>query len=71
VPSPLGNAQVGGFGVGGVEVELMENVRGRGVDIVKSTWPPTNDNLMELLVMADALHRASAARITAVVPYFG
>ncbi|HET7396622.1 MAG TPA: ribose-phosphate diphosphokinase [Gammaproteobacteria bacterium] len=68
---PLGKAQVGRFSDGEVAVELMENVRGRDVFIVQSTCPPTNDNLMELLVMADALHRASAARITAVVPYFG
>ncbi|HEX5339423.1 MAG TPA: ribose-phosphate pyrophosphokinase, partial [Gammaproteobacteria bacterium] len=68
---PVGKAQVGRFSDGEVAVELMENVRGRDVFIVQSTCPPTNDNLMELLVMADALHRASAARITAVVPYFG
>ncbi|MGH8373163.1 MAG: ribose-phosphate diphosphokinase [Gammaproteobacteria bacterium] len=68
---PLGKAQVGRFSDGEVAVELMENVRGRDVFIVQSTCPPTNDNLMELLVMADALRRASAARITAVVPYFG
>lgn len=68
---PLGKAQVGRFSDGEVAVELMENVRGRDVFIVQSTCPPTNDNLMELLVMGDALRRASAARITAVVPYFG
>ena len=68
---PLGKAQVGRFSDGEVTVELMENVRGRDVFIVQSTCPPTNDNLMELLVMADALRRASAARVTAVVPYFG
>ena len=68
---PLGKAQVGTFSDGEVAVELMENVRGRDVFIVQSTCPPTNDNLMELLVMADALRRASASRITAVVPYFG
>ena len=67
----LGKAQVGRFSDGEVAVELMENVRGRDVFIVQSTCPPTNDNLMELLVMADALRRASAGRITAVVPYFG
>ncbi len=67
----LGKAQVGRFSDGEVALELMENVRGRDVFIVQSTCPPTNDNLMELLVMADALRRASAARITAVVPYFG
>ena len=68
---PLGKTQVGRFSDGEVAVELMENVRGRDVFIVQSTCPPTNDNLMELLVMADALRRASASRITAVVPYFG
>jgi len=68
---PLGKAQVSRFSDGEVAVELMENVRGRDVFIVQSTCPPTNDNLMELLVMADALRRASAGRITAVVPYFG
>jgi len=68
---PLGKAQVSRFSDGEVAIELMENVRGRDVFIVQSTCPPTNDNLMELLVMADALRRASAGRITAVVPYFG
>lgn len=68
---PLGKAQVSRFSDGEVAVELMENVRGRDVFIVQSTCPPTNDNLMELLVMADALRRASAGRVTAVVPYFG
>ncbi|HEV7166036.1 MAG TPA: ribose-phosphate diphosphokinase [Gammaproteobacteria bacterium] len=68
---PLGKAQVSRFSDGEAAIELMENVRGRDVFIVQSTCPPTNDNLMELLVMADALRRASAGRITAVVPYFG
>jgi len=68
---PLGRAYVGKFSDGEVTVELMENVRGRDVFIVQPTCPPTNDNLMELLVMADACRRASADRITAVVPYFG
>ena len=68
---PLGKAQVNRFSDGEVNIELMENVRGRDVFIVQSTCPPTNDNLMELLVMADALRRASAGRVTAVVPYFG
>jgi len=67
----LGKAQVSRFSDGEVAVELMENVRGRDVFIVQSTCPPTNDNLMELLVMADALQRASAGRVTAVVPYYG
>lgn len=66
-----GKAQVGRFSDGEVVVELMENVRGRDVFIVQPTCPPANDNLMELLVMVDALKRASAGRITAVVPYFG
>jgi ribose-phosphate pyrophosphokinase len=69
--APLGRAHVGRFSDGEVNVELMENVRGRDVFIVQSTCPPTNDNLMELLMMTDACRRASAKRITAVVPYFG
>jgi ribose-phosphate pyrophosphokinase len=67
----LGNADVGKFSDGEVAVELKENVRGKDVFILQSTCAPTNDNLMELIVMIDALRRASAARITAVVPYFG
>jgi ribose-phosphate pyrophosphokinase len=69
--TPLGRAFVGRFSDGEVNVELMENVRGRDVFIVQSTCPPANDSLMELLVMVDACRRASAARISAVVPYFG
>ena len=69
--TPLGRAYVGRFSDGEVNVELMENVRGRDVFIVQPTCPPANDNLMELLVMVDACRRASAARITAVMPYFG
>jgi ribose-phosphate pyrophosphokinase len=69
--SPLGRAYVGRFSDGEVNVELMENVRGRDVFILQSTCPPANDNLMELLVMVDACRRSSAARITAVVPYMG
>ena len=69
--TPLGRAYVGRFSDGEVNVELMENVRGRDVFIVQPTCPPANDSLMELLVMVDAARRASAARITAVVPYFG
>jgi ribose-phosphate pyrophosphokinase len=69
--TPLGRAYVGRFSDGEVNVELMENVRGRDVFILQSTCPPANDNLMELLVMVDACRRASAARITAVVPYMG
>jgi len=68
---PLGRAVVGRFSDGEVNIELMENVRGRDVFILQPTCPPANDNLMELLVMTDACRRASAARITAVVPYFG
>jgi ribose-phosphate pyrophosphokinase len=68
---PLGRAFVGRFSDGECNIELIENVRGRDVFIVQSTCPPANDSLMELLVMVDAARRASAARITAVVPYFG
>jgi len=68
---PLGRAHVGRFSDGEVTAELMENVRGRDVFIVQPTCPPANDHLMELLVMVDACRRASAQRITAVVPYFG
>ncbi len=68
---PLGRAHVGRFSDGEVNVELMENVRGRDVFIVQSTCPPANDHLMELLMMTDACKRASAKRVTAVVPYFG
>lgn len=67
----LGDAEVARFSDGECKVELMENVRGRDVFIVQPTCPPTNDTLMELLVLVDAFRRASAARITAVVPYFG
>ncbi|UOG94028.1 MAG: ribose-phosphate pyrophosphokinase [Candidatus Thiothrix sulfatifontis] len=59
------------FSDGEVHVEILENVRGRDVFIVQSTCAPTNDNLMELLIIADALYRASAGRITAVIPYYG
>src|SRR6187551_3026279 len=68
---PLGRASVGRFSDGEVNVEIMENVRGRDVFILQSTSPPTNDHLMEMLVMIDAARRASASRITAVIPYFG
>ena len=68
---PLAKCQVGSFSDGEITVEVMENVRGRDVFVVQPTCPPVNDNLMELLVHADALRRASAARITAVIPYFG
>ncbi|KAA8732810.1 ribose-phosphate pyrophosphokinase [Acinetobacter qingfengensis] len=68
---PLGSASVTRFSDGEIAVEITENVRGKDVFIVQSTCAPTNDNLMEILVMADALRRASAGRITAVIPYFG
>jgi len=68
---PLGRAVVSRFSDGEVNVELMENVRGRDVFLVQPTCPPVNDHLMELLVMADACRRASAASVTAVVPYMG
>jgi len=68
---PLSKVQVSRFSDGEVSMEILDNVRGRDVFIVQSTCPPVNDNLMELLVMTDALRRASAARITAVIPYFG
>jgi ribose-phosphate pyrophosphokinase len=68
---PLGNADVSQFSDGEVAVEINENVRGKDVFVLQSTCAPTNDNLMELIVMIDALRRASATRITAVVPYFG
>ena len=67
----LGNADVGSFSDGEAMVEIHENVRGKDVFLLQSTCPPTNDNLMELLIMADALHRASSHRITAVIPYYG
>jgi len=67
----LGRAEVGRFSDGEVMVELLENVRGRDVFVLQSTCVPTNDNLMEIMVMVDALKRASAARITAAIPYFG
>jgi ribose-phosphate pyrophosphokinase len=67
----LGRAVVSRFSDGEVNVELLENVRGRDAFILQSTSAPTNDNLMEIMVMVDALKRASAARITAAIPYFG
>ena len=68
---PLGYAGISKFSDGEVSVELNENVRGKDVFIIQPTCSPTNDSIMELLLMADALHRASANRITAVIPYFG
>lgn len=67
----LGRATVGRFSDGEVMVEILENVRGKDVFVLQSTCTPTNDNLMEVLVMVDALKRASAGRITAAIPYFG
>ena len=68
---PLGKAQVSRFSDGEVMVELFENVRGKDVFILQPTCAPTNDNLMEIMIMADALKRASAGRVTAAIPYFG
>ena len=68
---PLGKITVGNFSDGEVMAEIAENVRGRDIFILQSLCAPTNDNLMELLVMADALRRASAVRVTAVIPYMG
>jgi ribose-phosphate pyrophosphokinase len=68
---PLADSFVGRFSEGEIRVKINENVRGKDVFVVQPTCPPTNDNLMELLVMLDALKRASARRITAVIPYFG
>ena len=68
---PLGRGHVGRFSDGEVTVELLENVRGKDVFVLQSTCAPTNDNLMEMMIMVDALRRASAGRITAAVPYFG
>ncbi|PID48705.1 MAG: ribose-phosphate pyrophosphokinase [Proteobacteria bacterium] len=68
---PLGKLKAERFSDGEVHVEILENVRGRDVFVMQSTCSPTNDNLMELLVIADALYRASAGRITAVIPYYG
>jgi ribose-phosphate pyrophosphokinase len=67
----LGRAVVGKFSDGEVMVEIMENVRGKDVFVLQSTCQPTNDNLMELMVMVDALKRSSAARVSAAIPYFG
>lgn len=68
---PIGQATVGTFSDGETMIEILENVRGKDVFIIQSICAPANDNLMELLTMADALRRSSAARITAVIPYFG
>ena len=68
---PMGKATVGTFSDGEVAVEIMENVRGRDIYLIQPTCAPTADNFIELLVMVDALKRASATRVTAVIPYFG
>jgi ribose-phosphate pyrophosphokinase len=68
---PLSKAEVGRFSDGEIQVEIGENVRGHDAFIIQSTSPPVNDHLMELLIMCDALKRASAASITAVMPYYG
>ena len=68
---PLGNATVASFPDGETMVKINENIRGRDVFIVQPTCPPTNQNIMELLIMVDAARRASASRITAVIPFFG
>ena len=68
---PLGKAQIGRFSDGETLVEIMDNVRGRDVFIIQPTCAPSNDNLMELLVMLDAVKRSSARRLTAVIPYYG
>jgi ribose-phosphate pyrophosphokinase len=68
---PLGQAKVKTFSDGEIMVEIGENVRGRDIYVVQSTCAPSNSNLMELLIMIDALKRASAATITAVIPYYG
>lgn len=68
---PLGDALVSRFSDGEIQVEIRENVRGQDVFILQSTSAPSSDNLMELLLLADALRRSSASRITAVIPYFG
>ena len=68
---PIGKALVGRFSDGEIQVELHEDVRGKDVFVIQSTCNPTNENLMELLIMVDALKRSSAARVTTVIPYFG
>lgn len=68
---PMGEATVAQFSDGEITIEISENVRGKDVFIIQSTCVPTNDNLMELLLMADALRRSSAGRVTAVIPYYG
>ena len=67
----LGKAKVGRFSDGEVDIEIEQNVRARDIFVVQPTCAPTNENLMELCIMVDALKRASARRVTAVIPYFG
>ena len=71
IGTQLGNAEVKSFADGEVSVSIYETVRGSDAFVVQSTCKPVNDSLMELLIMIDALRRASAGRITAVIPYFG
>ena len=68
---PLGNAKVARFADGEIKLEINESVRGMDVFIIQPTCAPVNDNLMELLIMIDAMKRASAKRITAIIPYYG
>ncbi|HEX4896003.1 MAG TPA: ribose-phosphate pyrophosphokinase, partial [Solimonas sp.] len=68
---PLGEAVIAKFSDGEIQIEILENVRGKDVFVIQPTCAPTNDNVMELLMMLDALKRASASRVTAVMPYFG
>ncbi len=68
---PMGDADISHFSDGEVAIDITENVRGADVFIIQPTCQPTNDNLMEVIFLADALRRASAGRITAVIPYFG
>ncbi|MHB8879023.1 MAG: ribose-phosphate pyrophosphokinase [Myxococcaceae bacterium] len=68
---PLSKATIGRFSDGEIQCEILENVRGMDTFVIQSTCPPTNDHLMELLIMCDALKRASAASINAVIPYYG
>src|SRR5512137_1526067 len=68
---PIGAASVSKFSDGEIMIELLENVRGKDCFVLQSTCQPTNDNLVEILLMVDALKRASAARVTAAIPYFG
>ena len=67
----LGKAKIGRFSDGEMDIEIYQNVRARDIFIVQPTCAPTNENLMELCIMVDALKRASARRVTAVIPYFG